>query len=45
MRVLVLGSGYLVMFVGWVGVGLCSYLLIGFYYDKDYAAAAGKKSK
>ena len=44
MLVLVLGSSYLVMFVGWEGVGLCSYLLIGFYYDKDYAAAAGKKA-
>src|SRR6266849_3286802 len=37
MLVLVLGSSYLVMFVGWEGVGLCSYLLIGFYYDKDFA--------
>src|SRR5213075_54256 len=44
MLVLVLGSSYLVMFVGWEGVGLCSYLLIGFYYDKDFAAAAGKKA-
>jgi NADH-quinone oxidoreductase subunit L len=44
MLVLVLGSSYLLMFVGWEGVGLCSYLLIGFYYDKDYAAAAGKKA-
>src|ERR1700737_949621 len=44
MLVLVLGSSYLVMFVGWEGVGLCSYLLIGFYYDKEYAAAAGKKA-
>src|SRR5438067_8094797 len=44
MLVLVLGSGYLVMFVGWEGVGLCSYLLIGFYYDKEFAAAAGKKA-
>src|SRR5947207_6215780 len=39
MLVLVLGSSYLVMFVGWEGVGLCSYLLIGFYYDRDFAAA------
>ncbi|HEY8181073.1 MAG TPA: NADH-quinone oxidoreductase subunit L [Thermoanaerobaculia bacterium] len=44
MLVLVLGSSYLVMFIGWEGVGLCSYLLIGFYYDKEFAAAAGKKA-
>ena len=44
MLVLVLGSSFLLMFVGWEGVGLCSYLLIGFYYDKDFAAAAGKKA-
>jgi NADH-quinone oxidoreductase subunit L len=44
MLVLILGSSYLVMFVGWEGVGLCSYLLIGFYYDRDSAAAAGKKA-
>lgn len=44
MLVLILGSSYLLMFVGWEGVGLCSYLLIGFYYDKDFAAAAGKKA-
>src|SRR5438132_4690145 len=44
MLVLVLGSSYLVMFVGWEGVGLCSYLLIGFYYDKEFAAALGKKA-
>ena len=44
MLVLVLGSNYLVMFVGWEGVGLCSYLLIGFYYQTDYAPAAGKKA-
>jgi NADH-quinone oxidoreductase subunit L len=44
MLILVLGSSYLFMFVGWEGVGLCSYLLIGFYYDKDFAAAAGKKA-
>ena len=43
MLVLVLGSSYLVMFVGWEGVGLCSYLLIGFYYDKDFAAAGGQE--
>ncbi len=44
MLILILGSSYAFMFVGWEGVGLCSYLLIGFYYDKDYAAAAGKKA-
>ncbi|HEY3056008.1 MAG TPA: NADH-quinone oxidoreductase subunit L [Thermoanaerobaculia bacterium] len=44
MLVLVLGSSYLFMFVGWEGVGLCSYLLIGFYYQTDYAPAAGKKA-
>ena len=44
MLVLILASSYLFMFVGWEGVGLCSYLLIGFYYDKDTAAAAGKKA-
>jgi NADH-quinone oxidoreductase subunit L len=44
MLILILGSSYALMFVGWEGVGLCSYLLIGFYYDKDFAAAAGKKA-
>src|SRR5687768_15430374 len=44
MRLLVLGANYIVMFVGWEGVGLCSYLLIGFYYDKNFAADAGKKA-
>src|SRR5256714_3677821 len=44
MLVLILGSSYLLMFVGWEGVGLCSYLLIGFYYQTDYAPAAGKKA-
>ena len=44
MLILVMGSSYLFAFVGWEGVGLCSYLLIGFYYDKDFAAAAGKKA-
>jgi NADH-quinone oxidoreductase subunit L len=44
MLVLILGSSYLLMFVGWEGVGLCSYLLIGFYYETDYAPAAGKKA-
>jgi NADH-quinone oxidoreductase subunit L len=44
MLLLVLGNNYVVMFVGWEGVGLCSYLLIGFYYDKVFAADAGKKA-
>src|ERR1041384_5606404 len=44
MLLLVLGANYIVMFVGWEGVGLCSYLLIGFYYDKNEAADAGKKA-
>ena len=44
MLVLVLASNYLVMFVGWEGVGLCSYLLIGFYYDKQFAVEAAKKA-
>jgi len=44
MLLLILGSNYGVMFVGWEGVGLCSYLLIGFYYDKNFAADAGKKA-
>jgi NADH-quinone oxidoreductase subunit L len=44
MLTLVLGSNYLVMFVGWEGVGLCSYLLIGFYYDQDFPPFAGKKA-
>ncbi len=44
MLVLVLGSNFLVMFVGWEGVGLCSYLLIGFWYQKRSASDAGKKA-
>ena len=44
MLVLILGSSYLVMFVGWEGVGLCSYLLIGFYYEDRLRPAAGKKA-
>ena len=44
MLMLVLGSNLLVMFVGWEGVGLCSYLLIGFWYHKESAADAGKKA-
>lgn len=43
MLLLVLGSNYLIMFIGWEGVGLCSYLLIGFWYtNADYADAAKK---
>ena len=41
---LVLASNFLLMFVGWEGVGLCSYLLIGFWYEKDSASNAGKKA-
>src|SRR5438876_5620238 len=44
MLLLVLGANYVVLFVGWEGVGLCSYLLIGFYYEKNFAADAGKKA-
>jgi NADH-quinone oxidoreductase subunit L len=44
MLVLVLGANFLVMFVGWEGVGLCSYLLIGFWYQKKSASDAGKKA-
>ena len=44
MLLLVLGSNYLVMFIGWEGVGLCSYLLIGFWYKKDAFASAGRKA-
>ena len=44
MLVLVLANNYLMMFVGWEGVGLCSYLLIGFWYTKKTASDAGKKA-
>jgi NADH-quinone oxidoreductase subunit L len=44
MLTLVLGANLVVLFVGWEGVGLCSYLLIGFYFEKDWCAAAGKKA-
>ena len=49
MLLLVLGDNFLVLFVGWEGVGLCSYLLIGFWYDKMFTAtmsnaSAGKKA-
>ncbi len=44
MLTLVLAENFLLMFVGWEGVGLASYLLIGFYYTRDSAANAGKKA-
>ncbi len=44
MLVLVTAGNYLLMFVGWEGVGLCSYLLIGFYFRKKSASDAGKKA-
>ena len=44
MLVLVLGASFPVMFIGWEGVGLCSYLLIGFWFTKPSAAEAGKKA-
>ena len=44
MLTLVLGQNFVLMFLGWEGVGLCSYLLIGYYFDRGYAAAAGKKA-
>jgi NADH-quinone oxidoreductase subunit L len=44
MLILVLGDNLLLLFVGWEGVGLCSYLLIGFWYDKEENAIAGKKA-
>jgi NADH-quinone oxidoreductase subunit L len=44
MLVLVLGSSFPVMFIGWEGVGLCSYLLIGFWFNDKVNADAGKKA-
>ena len=44
MLTLILANNYLLMFVGWEGVGLASYLLIGFWFLKDSAANAGKKA-
>ena len=44
MLLLVLGNNFLVMFVGWEGVGLCSYLLIGYYYDQEFPPYAGRKA-
>jgi NADH-quinone oxidoreductase subunit L len=44
MLLLVMGNNYLVLFIGWEGVGLCSYLLIGYYYDRVSAAKAATKA-
>jgi NADH-quinone oxidoreductase subunit L len=44
MLILVSANNFLLMFVGWEGVGLCSYLLIGYYYEKQSASDAGKKA-
>ncbi len=44
MLILILASNYLLMFVGWEGVGLCSYLLIGFFFLKQSATNAGNKA-
>jgi len=44
MLTLVLADNFLLMFVGWEGVGLCSYLLIGYYFDKQEAGSAAKKA-
>jgi NADH-quinone oxidoreductase subunit L len=44
MLMLVLANNYVLLFVGWEGVGLCSYLLIGFYFHKKSAGDAGNKA-
>ncbi len=44
MLLLVMGSNFMIMFVGWEGVGLCSYLLIGYYFDRQEAGDASKKA-
>src|SRR5436309_7022565 len=44
MLLLVMGNNYLVLFIGWEGVGLCSYLLIGYYYDRVSSAQAATKA-
>ncbi|HMF04026.1 MAG TPA: NADH-quinone oxidoreductase subunit L [Acidimicrobiia bacterium] len=44
MLILVLGSSFLVTFLGWEGVGLCSYLLVSFWFQRNSAAVAGKKA-
>ncbi len=44
MLILVLGDSFLTLYVGWEGVGLCSYLLIGYWFERESAADAGKKA-
>jgi NADH-quinone oxidoreductase subunit L len=44
MLILVLAGNFLLLFVGWEGVGLCSYLLIGYYFDRRSAGDAAKKA-
>ncbi|MDR4498888.1 MAG: NADH-quinone oxidoreductase subunit L [Candidatus Scalindua sp.] len=44
MLLLVLANNFLLMFIGWEGVGLCSYLLIGYWFEKKSASSAGKKA-
>ncbi len=44
MLVLVMGANFVMMFVGWEGVGLCSYLLIGYYFNKEEAGSAARKA-
>src|SRR5437879_8888444 len=44
MLTLILGNNYVMLFVGWEGVGLCSYLLIGFYFHKHSASTAANKA-
>jgi NADH-quinone oxidoreductase subunit L len=44
MLLLVMGSNFMIMFIGWEGVGLCSYLLIGYYFDRREAGDASKKA-
>jgi NADH-quinone oxidoreductase subunit L len=44
MTILVMGNNFLMLYLGWEGVGLCSYLLIGYYYDKPAAREAAKKA-